>query len=489
MTTKKHLLSKSAYMHGLVCDRFFWIYQNDRGKLPATDEQTQAIFDQGHQIGDLAKLLYPGGVEIDWGPGHESGIARTAGLLPERKPIFEAGFQYGQLHARADVLNPSKGGKWDLIEVKSSSKVKEEHLRDVAFQRHLYEKAGVRIHRCFLMHLDMSYVRRGKVNERKLFNCEDVTAEIEPLKTEIPAEVKRQISVMAKAKAPAPIMSPECQAGCPLYDECWAFLPEHSVFSLYSPGQKAYDLMEQNILAIEDIPGNYPLTPRQSIQVACAKSGKSHVQPGAIAAFLKTLRYPLYFLDFETFMMGVPPYEELSPYEPVPFQYSLHVVKSRGSRPEHYAYLSDGDMDPRPEILDSLKKRLGKTGSVVAYNATFEKRILNLCARHFSGFQPWVESVMPRFADLLVPFREFHYYHPGQNGSASLKAVLPALTNRSYEGLEIADGEAASLRFRDMAFGNLPTAEKGRIRKALETYCHQDTEGMIDILKALEKLC
>ncbi len=486
---KKHLLTKSAFLHGLVCDRFFWIYQNDRERLPAVDERQQAIFDQGHQIGDLAKLLYPGGIQIDWDDGHEAGIAQTAALLTKRKPIVEAGFQDGELHARADVLNPAAGEKWDLIEVKSSSKVKEEHLPDLAFQRHLYEKAGIRINRCILMHVDMSYVRRGKIEETKLFACEDVTAHIEPLKQEITAEIKRQLSVMAKAEAPAPVMRPACQDGCPLHDECWHFLPEHNVFSLYSSGKKSYDLMSRNILAIEDIPSDFPLTPKQSIQVACARSGKSYVQQGAIAAFLKKLQYPLYFLDLETFMMVVPPYDELSPYEPVPFQYSLHIIKSRGSRTEHYSYLSEGKTDPRPEILEGLKKRLGRTGSIVSFNATFEKRVLKSCAQHFQGFQPWVESLIPRFVDLLIPFREFHYYHPDQDGSASLKAVLPVLTKRSYKELTIADGEAASLRFREMAFGSLPAAEKDKIRKALETYCHQDTEGMIDILKALERLC
>jgi len=133
MSRQKHLLTKTAYLYGLICDRLFWIYQNDRELLPEVDETTQAIFDQGHQIGNLAKLLYPGGIEIDWSSGHEAGIAQTDAVVRERKPIFEAGFQYGSTHARADILNPSAGGKWDLIEVKSSSKVKDEHLPDVAF--------------------------------------------------------------------------------------------------------------------------------------------------------------------------------------------------------------------------------------------------------------------------------------------------------------------------------------------------------------------
>ena len=489
MPRQKHLLTKTAYLYGLICDRLFWIYQNDRELLPEVDETTQAIFDQGHQIGNLAKSLYPGGIEIDWSSGHEAGIAQTDAVVRERKPIFEAGFQHGSTHARADILNPSAGRKWDLIEVKSSSKVKDEHLPDVAFQKHLYEQAGIRINRCYVMHVDMAYVRKGEVDANKLFAREEVTSEIKTLESDIPREIRRQFSVMAKARAPEPAVGTECPADCILHDECWSFLPEHHVFSLNRAGRKAYDLMGRNILEIKEIPDGYPLTPKQKIQVDCEKTGKHYLDPGQIQDFLKQLKYPLYLVDFETFMMAVPPYEQLSPYEQVPFQYSLHVVNSPGARPEHYSFLSDGASDPRPEILAQLRDQLGRKGSIVAFNASFEMRVLKSCAWHFSAYQAWLESILPRFVDLLVPFREFYYYHPDQNGSASLKDVLPALTKQSYTGLEIADGQTASLRFRDMAFGNLPPAKKKEIRKALEAYCHRDTEGMIGILKALERLC
>ena len=100
MSNKNRLLTKTAYGYGLVCDRLLWMYQNARDELPETDEATQAIFDQGHLIGNLAKTLYPDGIEIDWNSGHEAGIAQTAAILPQRRPIFEAGFRHGRTHAR-----------------------------------------------------------------------------------------------------------------------------------------------------------------------------------------------------------------------------------------------------------------------------------------------------------------------------------------------------------------------------------------------------
>lgn len=192
----------------------------------------------------LTDLAYCRG---DWGAGHEEGIARTNAALRERKPVFEAGLQHGQTHARADILRPAARGAWDLIEVKSSGQVKEEHYDDVAFQKHVDEGAGVRVGRCFVMHVDKTYVRQGKVEADRLLTLADVTQEIKPLKSKVPAEVKSMLSVMAREKCPDAPIGTQC-SGCDLYDDCWSFLPRRSVFSLHRIGSTAYKLMEQGIL-------------------------------------------------------------------------------------------------------------------------------------------------------------------------------------------------------------------------------------------------
>jgi len=302
------------------------------------------------------------------------------------------------------------------------------------------------------------------------------------------SEAKRMVGVMRAGKCPGAKIGPQC-TDCPLYPDCWSFLPERHVFNLTNGREKCYDLMNRGILKVKNIPDSFPLSPKQAIQVACEKKRQPRIQREKIAEFLDRLSYPLYFLDFETYMIAVPPFDEMSPYEQVPFQYSLHVVSSPGARVEHFSYLSDGSADSRPEVLSTLKGQLGRKGSIIAYNAPFEIRVLDTCARHFPEYEKWNESIRPRFVDLLIPFRNFHYYHPDQEGSSSLKAVLPVLTGRSYEGLEIADGQAAALRFREMAFGNADASTKKSIRKALEEYCRQDAEGMLDIVKALQDIC
>jgi hypothetical protein len=106
----------------------------------------------------------------------------------------------------------------------------------------------------------------------------------------------------------------------------------------------------------------------------------------------------------------------------------------------------------------------------------------------FPEYQEWVDSINERIVDLNVPFRDFSYYHPQQLGSSSLKHVLPALTNLSYEDLEIGEGTTASLKFMAATFSNISDVACQKIRTDLLTYCGQDTGGMIDILNKLQEL-
>ena len=184
----------------------------------------------------------------------------------------------------------------------------------------------------------------------------------------------------------------------------------------------------------------------------------------------------------------MPIYDGTSPPQNIPFQFSLHVLTKQGAPVEHYSYLTEGKDDPRPAFLVELKQNIGPKGSILVYYAAFEKSRLKELAGAFPEYQEWVDSINERIIDLNVPFRDFSYYHPQQLGSSSLKHVLPALTNLSYEDLEIGEGTTASLKFMEAAFGNISDVERQKIRTDLLTYCGQDTGGMIDILKKLQEL-
>jgi hypothetical protein len=239
---------------------------------------------------------------------------------------------------------------------------------------------------------------------------------------------------------------------------------------------------------MEDVPADVDLTDTQLRQVACHRTGRAYVDRAAISQFLSRLEYPLHFLDFETVQSAVPLFDRSRPFTAVPVQFSLDIVRTKGGTVEHHSFLAEGSSDPRPALLSELRRLLGEDGSIVGYNTAFEMSRLADCATYFPECSDWVSSVSARFVDLLEVFRAMWYYHPFQNGSASLKAVLLPLTAKSYEGLEINEGELASREFMRITFSRVSRRERRRVRRALEEYCAQDTRGLIDILAALEGL-
>jgi hypothetical protein len=248
------------------------------------------------------------------------------------------------------------------------------------------------------------------------------------------------------------------------------------------------DLLARGILNICDIPEDVDLNSKQQIQKHCVVCGQPHIDRTEIKSFLKSLKYPLYFMDFETFATGIPIYDGTSLYQNIPFQFSLHVVTKPGAMVEHYSYLAEGKDDQRPGFLSDLKKSIGPKGSILVYYEAFEKTRLKELAKAFPEYGELVDSILDRIVDLNTPFKDFSYYHPQQMGSASLKHVLPALTDLTYEDMEIGEGTMASLKFMEAAFGNIPDVERQKIRSDLLTYCGQDTGGMIEILKKLQEI-
>jgi hypothetical protein len=484
-------VSKSKYLAGLQCSKLLWYYYNSKEHIPATDEATQAIFDQGHEIGELAKSLFPGGIDVAKGVVDFAQVVRqSVDAVKTRKPLFEAAFRYKNAYARADILKPTGGDRWDIIEVKSSTQVKDINLHDLALQRYAYEGTGLKIRNCGLMHINNEYVRQGRIDPKQLFVLEDVTRQVAGLLPQVEHNLEKMLGVIRLKKHPDIPIGPHCSDPyeCILHEMCWDSLPNHNVFTLYRLGQKAFGLLEQGVQQIIDIPADYKLSAAQSIQLRSVKTRRPNINKPAIASFLKDLVYPLYFLDFETFGTAIPLFDKVRPYQQIPFQFSLHIAPCERGKAEHHCYLGDGSVDPRPEILSRLKALLNTTGSIICYNAPFERARIRESCDVYSQFSSWWKKTEPRVLDLLGPFRAFHYYHPDQCGSASIKAVLPALTGKGYGGMSIADGGAASREYLRVTFGQATSVERQKVRKQLEEYCKLDTHGMLQIVTALKKM-
>ncbi len=483
------VLSKTSFLYGLQCHKYLWTQLHEPQIIPPPDAAMQFVFDQGHKVGDLARSLFPGGLQMPT-DDMATNVKATQENLSSGKTLFEAGILAGNIYCRCDILDPAGDGEWDIIEVKSATSVKDVNIWDVAFQRLCCENAGLKIRSCKVAYINNRYVRHGEIDPLQLFIIEEITSRVSEYSAGLQEKVNEILAVMAQQQRPEVGIGPYCSDPyeCPMQEVCWAFLPEHSIFDLHWGGKKCFEMYEKGIVQLRDIPAGYGLNGRQQIQVNCVTSGEPHVNREGIKSFLSSLQYPVYYLDFETFATAIPMFEGTRPYQQIPFQFSLHVVPEHGLEPVQSGYLAEGQGDPRPGLLAALKKSLGDKGSIVAYHAPFEKQVLAELAEAFPEYREWIEGLQDRTVDLLKPFSSFQYYHPDQKGSASLKKVMPALTGISYEGLAIDDGKLAGVAFMKAVYGSASPEARQQIRQDLEEYCGQDTGGMVEIIKRLVEL-
>jgi hypothetical protein len=483
------ILSKTNFLYGLQCYKYLWTLLHNPHSIPPPDAATQFVFDQGHEVGALAKKLYPNGIDIPTSD-FSANCRLTKEKLRENRPLFEAGILSGNVFCRVDILNPNGDGSWDIIEVKSSTSVKVVNVLDVAFQKFCCESAGLKIRNCRLAYINNKYVRHGEVDPQQLFIIEDISEKVANAGEGMSEDVEQILAVMMQGECPDAEIGPHCTDPyeCPLQAACWSFLPEHSVFDLYWAGKKKFELYASGVVQIKDIPSEFALNGKQQIQLNCIGSGEPHIDRPGIKSFLNSLQYPVYYLDFETFGTSIPLFEGTRPYQQIPFQFSLHVVLDRNEGAVQLGYLADGPEDPRPRLAAELKQLLGDSGSIVAYYAPFEKQVLEDLAVALPEYREWVDGLQGRIVDLLKPFSNFHYYHPAQKGSASLKKVLPVLTGISYEGLSINDGKLAGVAFMAATFGKAGEEARKKIRQDLLTYCGQDTGGMVEIINKLVEI-
>jgi len=482
-------LSKSRYLNGLQCPKLLWVASNEPERIPEPDAATQHIFDQGHLVGELAKKLFPGGTDV---PADDfmGNIAMAKELLRQRRPLFEAGVLSGRIYSRVDILNPVNDDEWDIIEVKSSTSVKDINIHDVSFQKLCWERSGVKISKCFLACINNQYVKHGDIIPEQLFAIHDITGEVATASVELAIRIEGMLDIIDSPACPVMDIGSHCNDpyDCQMQADCWDGLPKHNVFTLYYGGKKSRELYASGIIAVSDIPAEYKLNDKQRIQCSCVASGEPYIDKEAIRGFLGSLEHPLYYLDFETFSTAVPVFDGTRPYQNIPFQYSLHVQEVPGGDVKHFEFLAADSEDPRPELLESLRRAIGSSGQIIAYNKSFEERVLNELGDAFPAYALWTADVTSRLIDLIVPFRGFYYYHPSQMGSASLKKVLPAVAGLSYEGLPIGKGDDASLAYLALMLGNMPEEEASRTRQELLEYCKLDTEGMVRITERLEEI-
>ena len=482
-------LSKTLFIKGLQCHKALYLHKYHTELKDEVSDAREALFSSGRDVGVFAQQLFPGGVEISYeGLSLSDQIKQTQSEIKKgTATIYEAAFDYKGAFCKVDILHKGKKG-WEIYEVKSSTHMKDVYHDDVAFQYYVLKNTGLPVSKVLLVHLNNEYVKKGGIKAKRLFTIQNLTKFAKEKNHGVSKELQKQRK-MLKGDLPDIDIGEYCNNpyGCDFEGYCWSNIPENSVFDLRERGVNKFDLYRQGIIRMKDIPEDR-LNFKQGIQVEGTLKKKDHIIKKNIRSFLKSLWHPLYFLDFETFVSPIPLFDGTRPYQQIPFQYSLHYLEGKKEKLKHHEFLALPNYDHRRDLTDKLINEIPDNACVLAYNMSFEKRILEDLGSWFPEHSDRIETIIGNMKDLMAPFRNKDCYLWQMNGSYSIKAVLPALIPElSYDEMEISDGGMAMNAYSTTC-ETKDLEELERIRKALLEYCKLDTLGMVRIVEKLREI-
>ena len=484
------ILSKSSFVRGTQCHKSLYLHFNKPELKDQVSENQQHIFNIGHSVGKLAQQVFPGGIDASRGNPHEvsEALDYTQQLIASgQQVIYEAAFSDGQTLCYMDILVFRDGG-WEAFEVKASTRLKEYHLTDTAFQYYVIRASGLDLAEISLMHLNNTYIRRGDIDVNQLFTAVKLTAKAKEMQADIQNNLLAMQEMLRQDEVPAIEIGHQCTHPftCDFYGFCHQD-EKPDIFTGVKSVSKAKieKLRQAGVSSLENIPDSIRFTAKEWIILKAILNDEINYNKPALEAFVSQLQYPYYFIDFESVQPPIPLYDASKPYQQIPFQYSLHILNNPGQALIHKAFLGTPPTDPRPEFINTMLAQLGSFGSIIVYNKAFESSRIRELARDFPAFEKQLLGLLPRLVDLMVPFKQLHLNTPAMKGSYSIKAVLPALVSElSYAQLGIQDGGTASLTYMSL-YEDTDCTSIAAKRSNLLAYCKLDSLAMVALLKEI----
>jgi hypothetical protein len=469
------MISKTDFIAYLDAPRHLWAMKHDKIKKHELDAFLLHLFDQGYEVEKYADQYIK---------------EHLIPLYSVEEYKLQPTAIDGNYEARTDVLikNP-KTNKWDMYEIKSSNKIDTNHIYDVTFQALVFEK-HYDLGDIYILHLNKDYVRKGDLDLVELFVADNVTEKVKEVR-DIVEQGRYDAYLVAKSESST--LGHWCYKpkDCPCKELCHPNLPEYSIFDvnrLSLSKKKLDDLVESGIFSVYDIPKEFPLSALQRTQVNVAQSKKTYIDTKAIKGLLNDLKYPLYFLDYESFNPAIPLFDGYKPFDQMTFQYSLHVKKTpEDTTLEHYEFLETDPIDTIPNLLNSLKDNIGTNGSIIVWNKSFECTQNKRMAEIYPEYESFIENVNSRVFDLMEIFQKLYYVDNSAKGSYSIKKILPIFdATLDYKAMSIGDGATAMSTWNNLV--NKSGGEKEKTRNDLLRYCELDTLAMVKVLEGLEEI-
>lgn len=369
-------------------------------------------------------------------------------------------------------------------------------------------------------YVDGEAIYSTDVNGNELVTFIDISTVTEQWQEDIEKE-KTRLTKYTNALSSEPVnVGAYCErksmSKCPFVKTCWKnalvpgsileYLGSHHGFK-DDNGEKhdVIDLVNSGHLKMDSIPNTWLQRDNNIIQRYCFDRQVEYLNKEKIIKGIKTISYPIYHLDFESFPSPLPRFFGEVPYTQSVFQYSIHIEKKRGDCDkdlDHHEYLAKDNDDHRLEMVEKMINDidLSNGGTVLVYNKSFEETRIKELANIFPQYKKQLENINRHMFDLMdivssrksfytdLGFSEeeagkINYYDNKLRGSYSIKKVLPLFSDLTYVGMPVANGTQAIAAYAQ--FSHLDKEDLDILQRDLVEYCKQDTWAMVVILWGL----
>jgi hypothetical protein len=412
--------------------------------------------------------------------------------------IYEAAFLHANTLIRADVLIRD-GSRWKLIEVKSSTELKNDHLKDAAIQAFVIKNSHIDLSEVKIAHINTKFLYQGNLDYDGLIIEINIDQQIDALIPQVQGWID-QLLPICKTCSPKPKipMGDQCidenKRKCIYIDRCESqtFLGavEVPIKILPNIGDRLqHEWFDKGIYDLRDLPTNTLNNEmHQKIQF-CHQEKKEWIDPKLINA-VNNYEWPRYFIDFETIQQGVPLIKNTAPYEAFPFQFSVHKWEFQDqilTLEDSHSFLEFDEAGMDRKFLVNLIEVLGDQGPIFTHRSSTEITAMKKLADREDciDLRPAIDRIITRTIDTLTMVRN-GFYNPKMMGSFSLKDIVKVLKNAdayNNEGDAVGDGGGAMIKWFEYTEPKATRKAQETIRENLVKYCAQDTLNLYHLFK------
>jgi hypothetical protein len=487
-------LTKTDFKYYLDCPESIWLLKNKSHVYPKGEFSlfAEKLIKEGYEVEAYAKLLFVNGLDL---PEYGSPTQTQKALTDANNVYFQPSFITNKdIFARIDILERLADDTWHIYEVKSSTSIKKDRkhrqIEDACFQKYVLTECGYIVSKVSIIHLNKEYVKQGNIIPNELLEIEEITENVDAIYSSVVNTINAASNFINKEVINETVCSCKHKTRS---NHCDAFryfnttIPDYSIYEIGRISAKKVGLLADNEqLAIIDISLDFELNVNQQTQVESVKQEQPIFNISNIKRELDTLKFPLHFIDYETYASAIPRLDGLSPHKHLTFQVSIHTLTEDGTL-THFEYLLDAMKMPI-EMLQAMQDFTGSTGTFVSWHASFEIGRNKDLIEWLPQFTSYLTYINEHTFDLETIFKK-DYIDYRFHGSSSIKKVQPILVPEvSYSDLDVNNGTMALDTWGRMILDRNFNEDVARTRKNLLDYCELDTLAMVKIYEFLKNI-